>query len=80
MACVEAAEFEDNGAELKKRKRAKAINDKQVVDLMCSGDVGLENDVTRQGNGIDDVMFIDNPMYETNNVTAGPDDQACREP
>jgi hypothetical protein len=80
MACVEAAEFEDNGAELKKRKRAKAINDNQVVDLMCSGDMGLENDVTRQGNGIDDVMCIDNPMCETNNVTAGPDDQACREP
>jgi hypothetical protein len=49
--------------------------------------VGLAIDVTRQGNGIDDVVFVDNPMYDANNVmldannvTAGPDDQACREP
>jgi hypothetical protein len=87
LLCSEDAETEDNGAELKKRKRAKAVKSQTAEDTICSGSVGLAIDVTRQGNGIDDVVFVDNPMYDTNNVmldannvTAGPDDQACREP
>jgi hypothetical protein len=80
LLCLEFAEGDDSGVELKKRKRAKAVKDQHSEITMCSGVVGLETVVTRQGNGTDDVMFIDNPMYDANNVTAGPDDQACREP
>jgi 14-3-3 protein epsilon len=87
LLCSEDAETEDNGAELKKRKRAKAVKSQTAEDTICSGSVGLAIDVTRQGNGIDEVMFIENPMYDANNVMldvnnvmAGPDDQACREP
>jgi 14-3-3 protein epsilon len=76
---VEAAENDDSGAELKKRKRGKAVKDKQDDSTIGSGAEGIEIDVTRAGDGCNDVMFIDNPMYETTNVTAGPDDQACRE-
>jgi hypothetical protein len=76
---VEAAENDESGAELKKRKRVKAVKDKQDDDSIGSGAEGIEIDVTRVGDGINDVMFIDNPMYEATNVTAGPDDQACRE-
>jgi hypothetical protein len=47
---------------------------------LCNGVEGLENNVTRLGNGTDNVMLIDNPIFDANNVTAGPDDQACREP
>jgi hypothetical protein len=87
LLCLEDAETEDNGAELKKRKRAKAVKSQTAEDTICSGSVGLAIDVTRQGNGIDDVVFVDNPMYDANNVMldannvmAGPDDLACREP
>jgi hypothetical protein len=66
--------------ELKKRKRAKAVNGTHAEDSLCNGVEGLENDVTRLGNGTDNVMLIDNPIFDANNVTAGPDDQACREP
>jgi 14-3-3 protein epsilon len=83
----EAAETDEIGADLKKRKRAKAVETSKDAETICSGAVGLAIDVTRQGNGTDDVMFIDNPVYDannvmldTNNVTAGPGDQACREP
>jgi hypothetical protein len=76
----DAAGSEDNGAELKKRKRAKAVNGTHAEDSLCNGVEGLENDVTRLGNGTDNVMLIDNPIFDANNVTAGPDDQACREP
>jgi hypothetical protein len=77
---LDAAGSDDNGVELKKRKRAKAVNVTHAEDSLCSGVEGLENDVTRHGNGNDNVMLIDNPMFDANNVTAGPDDQACREP
>jgi 14-3-3 protein epsilon len=75
---LEAADTDEKGADLKKRKRAKAVKDKQDEDTKCSGAMGLDSVVTRPGHGINDVMFIDNPMYEETNVTAGPDDQACR--
>jgi hypothetical protein len=74
-----AAENDDSGAELKKRKRGKAVKDIQDDGTIGSGAEGIEIDVTRAGDGCNDVMFIDNPMYEATNVTAGPDDQACRE-
>jgi hypothetical protein len=77
---LEAADSDENGADLKKRKRAKAVKDKQDEETMCSGAVGIDSVVTRPGYGVNDVMFIDNPMYEETNVTAGPDDQACRQP
>jgi 14-3-3 protein epsilon len=76
----DAAETDENGADLKKRKRAKAVKDTKDEDIMCSGAVGIDSDVTRTGNGVDDVMFFDNPMYDDTNVTAGPVDQACRQP
>jgi hypothetical protein len=80
LLCLEATASDDNGAELKKRKHAKAVMETHDEDTVCSGDVGLETVVLRNGNGNDNVMVIDNPMYDANNVTAGPDDQACREP
>ena len=45
--------------------------------------VGVENDTdvgTSVGNGRDVVMSThENPLYDENIVTAGPDVQACRE-
>jgi hypothetical protein len=79
LSYVEAAEYDENGAELKKRKRVKAAKDTQDVDIIGSGAEGIEIDVTRDRDGINNVMLIDNPVYEITNVTAGPDDQACRE-
>jgi 14-3-3 protein epsilon len=78
--CIEAAEQVDSSGDLKKRKRTKAASDKLEFETLS---VGVENATaigTSLGNGGDVVMSIhDNPMYDETIVTAGPDDQACRE-
>jgi 14-3-3 protein epsilon len=78
--CIEAAEQVDSSGELKKRKRIKAASDKPETDNVS---LGVGNDTvigTSLDNGGDVVMSIhDNPMYDETIVTAGPDDQACRE-
>jgi hypothetical protein len=77
--CLESAENDDTGAELKKRKRAKAVtNDQEAVDTMTSGVEGTVG--PSLGVGVDNVIEIhDNPMYDEPIVMAGPEVQACRE-
>jgi hypothetical protein len=75
---LEAIDADDAGVDLKKRKRAKATSITQDADMKTSG---VEGNVGPSiGIGLDNVMSIhDNPMFDVPNVTAGPDDQACRE-
>jgi hypothetical protein len=80
LPSIQAAEMVDSGVELKKRKRVKAASEVQEADNMCIGVEGIETVGTSFGNGINVVMSLhDNPMYDETIVTAGPDDQACRE-
>jgi 14-3-3 protein epsilon len=76
-------DLDDEGVELKKRKRAKATSGDKAADNMNIGAEGLDTICTSLGMGMNDVLsFHDNPMYdvtEATDVTAGPDDQACRE-
>jgi 14-3-3 protein epsilon len=76
--CLEGADHDETGAELKKRKRSKAATTIQVADTMTSGVEGCLG--TSLGTGVDTVMNIhENPMYDELIVTAGPENQACRE-
>jgi 14-3-3 protein epsilon len=77
---LQAARLDASGVELKKRKRVKAVSEVQEADNMCIGVEGVETVGTIVGNGTTVVMSMhDNPMYDETIVTAGPDDQACRE-
>jgi hypothetical protein len=75
--CLEAAENDEIGVDLKKRKRAKA--DSQEAASVTDGVEGTVG--TSIGIGVNDVISIhENPMYDVTFVTAGPEVQACREP
>jgi hypothetical protein len=78
LICLEAAEHVDAGADLKKRKRAKATSSIQVTETLTSGVEGFVG--PSLGDGMDIVISVhDNPMYDESDVTAGPEVQACRE-
>jgi hypothetical protein len=78
--CLKATDLDDSGVELKKRKRAKATSGNKEADDMNIGAEGLYVVGTSLGMGMNDVIsFHDNPMFDVTDVTAGPDDQACRE-
>jgi hypothetical protein len=78
LICLEAAEHIDAGAELKKRKRAKAVTSNQEAETLTSGVEGIVG--PSLGDGMDIVIYVhDNPMYDVSDVTAGPEVQACRE-
>jgi hypothetical protein len=75
---LEGAETEDSGADLKKRKRAKAGTNTQESEAVSNGDEGIVD--KNLGIGLDNVMIVnDNPMFDASIVTAGPEVQACRE-
>jgi hypothetical protein len=78
LLCLEAAENDDLGTDLKKRKRAKAAG---VIQEAENVSVGVEGIVGHSlGIGMDNVISIhDNHMYDVSDVTAGPKVQACRE-
>jgi hypothetical protein len=81
LMCLQAPDQVDSSGELKKRKRAKAVSDKIEAETMSFGVENATDVGTNLGNGRDVVMSThDNPLYDEKNVTAGPDDQACREP
>jgi hypothetical protein len=78
--CLKAIDLDDTGVELKKTKRAKATSGNKEADNMNIGAEGLDVVGTSLGMGMNDVIsFHDNPMFDVTDVTAGPDDQACRE-
>jgi hypothetical protein len=75
---LEGDETEDSGADLKKRKRAKAGTNTQESEAVTNGDEGILDH--NLGIGLDNVMTVnDNPMFDASIVTAGPEVQACRE-
>jgi hypothetical protein len=75
---LEGVEIEDSGADLKKRKRAKAGTNIQDSEAVTNGDEGIVDH--NIGIGLDNVMTVnDNPMFDASIVTAGPEVQACRE-
>jgi hypothetical protein len=84
---IETADPNVDSVEVKKRKRAKAVNDnksdqnvEQQAATMTVGVEGTNVIGTSLGQGLDVVMTThDNPMYEETIVTAGPEVQACRE-
>jgi hypothetical protein len=84
---IETADPDVDSVEVKKRKRAKAVNDnksdqnvEQQAATMTVGVEGTNVIGTSLGQGLDVVMTThDNPMYEETIVTAGPEVQACRE-
>jgi hypothetical protein len=88
LLCLQDAEADEIGKELKKRKRAKAAKDIQSDQQIDSQDVNMQGGLedndslgTSVEHGRNIVMSInDNPLYVDTNVTAGPDVQACREP
>jgi hypothetical protein len=81
LLCIEAADQDIPSGDLKKRKRAKAVCNKNDVESLSFGVDSATGIGSSLGNGRDVVMTtLDNPLYDENNVTAGPDDQACREP
>jgi hypothetical protein len=78
LLCLEAADNDDSGTDLKKRKRAKAAGVNQEAENMSVGVEGIVGPSI--GIGMDNVISIhDNPMYDVSDVTAGPGVQACRE-
>jgi hypothetical protein len=79
LLCLQSAECDDTGADLKKRKRAKAAaSEQEATETMTNGVDGIVG--SSLGIGVDNVINIhDNPMYDAPIVTAGPEVQACRE-
>jgi hypothetical protein len=85
---LEATDMDETGAELKKRKRAKATEVNNDAEHMTIGAEGLDAVGTSAVMGGNVIMSMhDNPMFdvtdvtdvtETTDVTAGPDVQACR--
>jgi hypothetical protein len=78
---LEAVDQDIPSGELKKRKRAKAVCNKNDVESLSVGVDSATDIGSSLGNGRDVVMTtLDNPLYDENHVTAGSDDQACRVP
>jgi len=67
---------EENGSEAKKRKRMLALQNGEP--FAADGDMGNNVIGSNVSHGGDvEMNVISNPLFAENNVTAGPDDEAC---